>query len=100
MPTTTDSSAAEAGMELVAVAAAGLVLEPLIELEGGVPPGSPEIGTPFIVVQRTDEALLVLPPGESGGSAAWMPAVTEAGEPAVEALAANLPGAEPGASRT
>ena len=94
--TATPDQPAESGMELVAVAADGLVLERLIEVDGAEPPGSPEIGTPFIVVQRTDDALLVLPPAGSGVSAAWMPAETDDGALAVEAFQPACPGDEPG----
>jgi len=90
-----ESHAVEAGMELVSVAADGLVLESLIEVDGGEPPGSPEIGAPVVVIQRTDDALLVLPAGASGGSAAWVAAETEDGHPTVEPLQPACPGEDP-----
>ena len=91
----TPSVPAEAGMELVAVAADGLVPLPLVEVDGAVPPESPTVGTPLVVVQRTDDALLVLPPGGLGVSAAWIPAITENGAPSVETLLAPCPTGEP-----
>jgi hypothetical protein len=86
---------AAGGLELVGVTSGGLVLEPLIELDGAEPPSSPAIGTAFVVVQRTDDALLVLPPGGSGASAAWIAAETDDGGPTVEAARAPCPPGDP-----
>ncbi|HEY6608091.1 MAG TPA: hypothetical protein VI277_02745 [Candidatus Limnocylindria bacterium] len=85
----------EPGMELGAIVADDLALQPLVDIDGVEPPDPPEVGTPFVVVQRADDALLVLPPGEAGSSAAWIPAETEAGEPTVAPLVAPCPSTAP-----
>jgi hypothetical protein len=81
----------EDSLELVGVVTGGLLGEPLVEVDLAAGVVSFEPGTPLVVVQRAEEALLVLPPGGTGLSAAWIPAATEDGTATVEELSAPCP---------